>query len=211
MAGPPKTPRGLSSLLANPVLHGKTNRPYRGCGTSQAAKHAQRWPQAQITGIDCSATSVRRTEDLKGKYNLNNLQVHQLAVERVNELGMSFDQIVCTGVLHHLVDPDAGLRALRSVLNPDGAMHLMVYAPYGRTGIYMLQEFCRRVGIHATDGEIRDLMGALGALPPGHPLESILSQAPDFQLRHRLPMPYCIRRTVRIPSRNCLTSSRREG
>ena len=26
-------------------------------------------------------------------------------------------------------------------------MHLMVYAPYGRTGIYMLQEFCRRVGI----------------------------------------------------------------
>ena len=30
-------------------------------------------------------------------------------------------------------------------------MHLMVYAPYGRTGIYMLQEFCRRVGIAATD------------------------------------------------------------
>jgi SAM-dependent methyltransferase len=152
-----------------------------GCGTSQAAKHAQRWPQAQVTGIDCSATSVRRTEELKGKYSLNNLQVHQLAIERVNELGMSFDQIVCTGVLHHLADPDAGLRALRSVLNPDGAMHLMVYAPYGRTGIYMVQEFCRRIGIHATDGEIRDLMGALGALPPGHPLESILSEAPDFQ------------------------------
>jgi hypothetical protein len=56
-----------------------------------------------------------------------------------------------------------------------------VYAPYGRTGIYMLQEFCRRIGIHATDGEIRDLMGALSGLPPGHPLESLLSQAPDFQ------------------------------
>jgi SAM-dependent methyltransferase len=152
-----------------------------GCGTSQAAKHALRWPAAQVTGIDVSATSVRCTEELREKYNLKNLQVRWLGIERVNDLGMCFDQIVCTGVLHHLADPDAGLRALRSVLKPGGAMHLMVYAPYGRTGVYMLQEFCRRIGIHPADGEIRDLMGALSALPPGHPLETLLSQAPDFQ------------------------------
>src|SRR5205823_10870198 len=30
-----------------------------GCGTSQAAKHAMRWPAAKVTGIDFSATSVR--------------------------------------------------------------------------------------------------------------------------------------------------------
>src|SRR6201987_5992328 len=89
-----------------------------GCGTSQAAKHALRWPQAQVRGIDCSETSVRCTEELKKKYNLNNLQIHQVAIERVDDLGMSFDQIVCTGVLHHLADPDAGLSALRSVLKP---------------------------------------------------------------------------------------------
>jgi hypothetical protein len=88
---------------------------------------------------------------------------------------------VCTGVLHHLADPDAGLTALRSALKPDGAMHLMVYAPYGRTGIYMLQEFCRRVGIRATDEGIRDLITALRTLPPGHPLESLLRVAPDFR------------------------------
>jgi SAM-dependent methyltransferase len=120
-----------------------------GCGTSQAAKHALRWPAARVTGIDVSATSV--------------------------------DQIVCTGVLHHLVDPDAGLRALRGVLEPDGAMHLMVYALYGRTGIYMLQEFCRRLGIRATDDEIPDLIAALRALPPNHPLEQLLREAPDFR------------------------------
>jgi SAM-dependent methyltransferase len=152
-----------------------------GCGTSQAAKHALRWPAARITAIDCSETSVRRTEELKQKYNLKNLGVHQLAIEQVSDLGMSFDQIVCTGVLHHLADPDAGLSALRSMLKPDGALHLMVYAPYGRTGIYMLQEFCRRIGIRANDADIRDLIRALNALPPGHPLESVLSQAPDFR------------------------------
>ncbi|MEJ2301662.1 MAG: methyltransferase [Anaerolineales bacterium] len=152
-----------------------------GCGTSQAAKHALRWPTAQVTGIDFSATSVRYTQELKRKYNLNNLRVHQLPIGRVNDLGMSFDQIVCTGVLHHLADPDAGLAALRGALKSDGAMHLMVYAPYGRTGIYMLQEFARRIGIHATDEEIRDLIAALSALPPGHPLENLLHQAPDFR------------------------------
>jgi SAM-dependent methyltransferase len=152
-----------------------------GCGTSQAAKHSIRWPAAQVTGIDFSATSVLCTEDLKRRYKLDNLQVRQLPLERVGELGESFDQIVCTGVLHHLADPDAGLQALRSVLKPDGAMHLMVYAPYGRTGIYMMQEFCRRVGVVATDEGINDLVTALGSLPPGHPLENLLRRAPDFR------------------------------
>jgi len=152
-----------------------------GCGTSQAAKHAMRWPEAQVTGIDFSATSVRCTEELKRKYHLSNLQVRQIPIEKVNELGMDFDQIVCTGVLHHLPDPDAGLSALRGVLKPGGAMHIMVYAPYGRTGIYMLQEFCRRIGISATDDGIRDLIVSLRALPPGHPLENLLHETPDFR------------------------------
>ena len=152
-----------------------------GCGTSQAARHAVRWPAARVTGIDFSATSVRCTEALKHSNALENLQVHQLPLERVAELGGSYDQIVCTGVLHHLPDPLAGLRALRSVLKPDGVMHLMVYAPYGRTGIYQLQEFCRRVGIAATDEGIADLVTALKSLPPGHPLENLLRQAPDFR------------------------------
>jgi SAM-dependent methyltransferase len=152
-----------------------------GCGTSQAAKHALRWPAARVTGIDFSATSVRHTKALKQAHQLDNLQVHQLPIAQVSELGSRFDHIVCTGVLHHLPDPDAGLRALRSVLAPGGVMHLMLYAPYGRTGVYMLQDFCRRVGIEATDDGIRELGTALGALPPGHPLATLLREAPDFR------------------------------
>jgi SAM-dependent methyltransferase len=49
-----------------------------GCGTLQAAKYAVRWPAARVTGIDFSATSVQHTEGLKRKYQLDNLQIHQL-------------------------------------------------------------------------------------------------------------------------------------
>lgn len=152
-----------------------------GCGTSQAAKRALRQPKARVIGIDVSSTSIRYTQELKHKYNLENLEVHQLPVERVGELGRSFDKIVCTGVLHHLPDPDEGLRALRDVLQPDGAMHLMVYATYGRVGVYMLQEYCRQLGIGHTEEEIQDLANMLMALPPDHPLARLLGESPDFR------------------------------
>ncbi|MGD8270355.1 MAG: class I SAM-dependent methyltransferase [Desulfobacterales bacterium] len=152
-----------------------------GCGTSQAARHALRNPENRITGIDVSSTSIRHTEALKHKYELVNLDIYQLPIERVRELNQRFDKILCTGVLHHLLDPDAGLRALSRVLKSDGAMHLMVYAAYGRTGIYMLQEYCRRLGVGRSEKDILDLAHTLMLLPPAHPLANLLAESPDFR------------------------------
>jgi SAM-dependent methyltransferase len=152
-----------------------------GCGTSQAARYAMREPDARVTAIDISETSLRHTADLKRQYSLENLELHPLALESVRKLGRSFDLIVCTGVLHHLPDPDLGLCALRDVLNPQGAIHLMVYAAYGRAGIYMLQEYCRLLRIGTTAQDLRDLGSLLEALPKDHPLAQLLSRAKDFR------------------------------
>lgn len=157
-----------------------------GCGTTQAAKFALRWPRAQVSGIDVSAASVAFAERLKQKHGLDNLQVRQLPVERAAELGQAFDQVVCTGVLHHLPDPDAGLRALHDVLAPDGALQLMVYAPYGRAGIYLIQDYCRRLAIQPTAAEVLDLIVSLRALPPDHPLAPLLRKSPDLLTREGL-------------------------
>ena len=56
----------------------------------------------------------------------------------------------------------------------------MVYAPYGRAGVYMLQEYCRRLGIGWTEAEIRDLAASLKALPADHPIVPLLRTSPDF-------------------------------
>lgn len=141
-----------------------------GCGTWQAAKYALCHPAARVVAIDISPASLGHTRELAEKFDLNNLELRQLAIEDVAELDRQFDLIMCTGVLHHMADPDAGLGALRSMLKPDGAMHLMVYAPYGRIGVYMFQEYNRRLGVGTSKEEMSDLISVLKTLPKFHPL-----------------------------------------
>ena len=169
MTWPTERPRGNLEILV------------AGCGTSQAARYALREPDSKITAIDISETSLRHTRDLQKKYNLENLELHRLPIEGVQELARSFDLIVCTGVLHHLPDPDLGLRALRDVLRPQGAMRIMVYARYGRAGIYMMQEYCRLLDINASEDDLRDLGATLAALPIDHPISGVLRKAKDFR------------------------------
>ncbi len=157
-----------------------------GCGTSQAARYAIRHPLSEVVGIDFSGTSVRHTQALKTRHQLANLEVHQLPIQKVSQLKQRFDKIICTGVLHHLPDPEAGLLALREVLADDGVLNLMLYAPYGRFGIYLIQEYCRNLGIKHTDKEIVDLAQTLTALPPRHPLAQLLAEAPDFRRKDAL-------------------------
>ena len=152
-----------------------------GCGTSQAARYALREPDARITAIDISEMSLRHTRELKQKYHLDNLELHQLSIEDVGKIGRTFDQIVCTGVLHHLPDPVFGLHALRDVLNREGGMQLMVYAAYGRAGVYMLKEYCRLLDIGTSDKDLRDLGATLRGLPDDHPLIRVMRAAIDFQ------------------------------
>jgi len=151
-----------------------------GCGTSQAARYALREPDARVTGIDISGASLAHTRTLQEKYKLDNLKLHQLSLLDVLQLGQSFDLIVCTGVLHHLADPDVGLQSLRRVLKRDGAMQVMVYATYGRTGIYMIREYCQLLGITPSQPELLALAATLQSLPGDHPLAHLLSKNKDF-------------------------------
>jgi SAM-dependent methyltransferase len=174
--------RRARSLLLWPLEKPRPDRSIlvAGCGTSQAARHALMEPEARVTAIDVSETSLRHTRDLQRKHDIRNLQLHRLAIERIGELGETFDQIVCTGVLHHLSDPDIGLRSLRDVLARDGAMHIMVYAPYGRAGVTMMQDYCRLLGIGVRDDELRDLGETVQALPVDHPIAGVVKRAKDF-------------------------------
>ena len=187
-----------------------------GCGTVQAAHYAVRWPRARVVGIDVSANSLAFAQELKQRHKLRNLELHELPIEAAAELGETFDHIACTGVLHHLSDPDRGLRPLRHVLKASGSINVMVYAPYGRAGIYMIQEYCRRLGVGWTTREVHELAAALAALPQDHPLAALIATSRDFvteagladALLHPHDRPYSVPEFLAYLTRNGLTFGR---
>jgi SAM-dependent methyltransferase len=134
-----------------------------------------------VVGIDVSSSSLEATKRLAERHGLVNLELRELPIEEAGTLGTEFDQIVCTGVLHHLVDPEAGLRALRDVLAPEGALQLMVYGRYGRFGIDLMREYSQRLGLETTTEDIDDLRRVLGEVPSGHPISHLLRETPDFR------------------------------
>lgn len=155
-----------------------------GCGTQQAAQVAAGLPGARIVATDISGNSLNETRRLAEKAGINNLTLENLPVEETGALGRDFDLVICTGVLHHLADPDAGLGALAGVLRPSGSMHLMLYGRYGRTGVYMLQDLFRMLGIDpatVTGKDIARIRGLVEALPPTHPFGAVRDLHPDWR------------------------------
>jgi ubiquinone/menaquinone biosynthesis C-methylase UbiE len=137
------------------LFSGRLNfmRPFRalvaGGGTGDACimlaqQLADRRCPGEVVYLDISTASRQICEaraKARGLRNINFITGSLLDLPSM-PIGQ-FDYIDCTGVLHHLPDPSAGMRALASVLNPDGGMGVMLYGEYGRSGVYPLQELLR--------------------------------------------------------------------
>jgi 2-polyprenyl-3-methyl-5-hydroxy-6-metoxy-1,4-benzoquinol methylase len=99
---------------------------------------------AEIVHLDLSGASIAIAQQRAAIRRLSNIRWVQQSLLDLPTLGLGqFDYINCSGVLHHLADPDAGLRALLAVLKPHGGMGLMVYGQIGRMAIYQMQELLR--------------------------------------------------------------------
>jgi SAM-dependent methyltransferase len=116
-----------------------------GDGTIMLATHLARAGRpGTVTYLDRSGAALKIARARAEARGLTNIDFRQGSLLDLPRLGLGpFDYIDCCGVLHHLPEPDAGLAALLSVLAPGGGMGLMVYAPHGRTGVYMLQDALR--------------------------------------------------------------------
>lgn len=145
-----------------------------GCGTNTAQQNAAFLPNAKITAIDISDASLALARASAERFGLRNLELLKHPIEKVAELGKTFDLVICQGVIHHLEDPVVGLKALGSVLKPTGAMNVMLYGKYGRTGIYMLQELLRdRLGMKVQRDDLERIQTALTMLPDAHPFSIV--------------------------------------
>ncbi len=128
-----------------------------------------RGTDARVVHLDLSETSTRIAQERAKARGLDNIDWVRDSLLNLPQLDLApFDYINCSGVLHHLADPDAGLRALLALRKPDGALGVMVYGSIGRTGVYQMQSLLRRVQADGpTDGPARiaQARALLEALP----------------------------------------------
>ena len=140
-----------------------------GGGTGSATVYLAeqlRYKNAEVVHIDISEASIalaRRRAEIRGLDNIIWINDSLLNIPKLS-LGQ-FDLINSVGVLHHLVNPSQGLAALTTVLKRTGAMTLMVYATYGRNGVYQMQELMRH--INAGDEDIQSKLGRCKAVLAG--------------------------------------------
>lgn len=152
-----------------------------GCGSQQAAWFAFTNRDAEVVGIDLSEASLAHERYLQEKHTLTNLRLFKGDLRNVAELGAGFDMVICTGVLHHMADPDEGMRALADVMADGGVFAGMVYGASRRTGVYMMQDVFRRLGVTPDAEGIAFVRRTLAKLPTWHPVQFYISAAPELR------------------------------
>ena len=115
-----------------------------GCGTGVSTDYLCHLnPGAEILAVDISAGALdvarERLRRSGGAEQVRSLRQEQRSLLDLDDEGC-FDYINSVGVLHHLRDPLAGLKALGQRLAPHGLMHLFLYADAGRWEIHRTQQ-----------------------------------------------------------------------
>ena len=93
---------------------------------------ARQNPAATVLSLDLSRRSLAYGARMARRLGIGNVRFLQGDLLDVDSLDERFDAILASGVLHHMADPEAGLRALAGVLRPGGAIRVGLYSEHAR-------------------------------------------------------------------------------
>ncbi|HNS44105.1 MAG TPA: methyltransferase domain-containing protein [Alphaproteobacteria bacterium] len=156
-----------------------------GCGTGQeAAFYANMVPEAHITAVDLSRTSLayamRQADELG---YLSRIDFLHGDLMQVGKLDKKFDFITSSGVLHHLKNPDKGLEAIRACLKPGGRMSLSLYSKPARDFVLNpASEYIREKGYTSSLDDIRQFRRDLFTMTMDNPIMRCTTAADFFNL-----------------------------
>ncbi len=154
----------------------------------------------EITYLDLSTSTRKIAEERARVRGLENIRFETGSLLNAADYGQ-FDYIDCCGVLHHLPHPQEGFNALAKAVTPEGGIGLMVYAPYGRSGVYPLQEAFGTLLKGSPKERLKIARQIYRKLPDAHPFK-VNSVVGDHEqgdagfydlLLHSQDRPYTIR------------------
>ena len=112
-----------------------------GCGTGQHAINTSSvFQDSEVTAVDLSFNSLAYAKRKSIELKLDNINFIQGDLLNIGKLDKKFDIIESVGVIHHMDDPVAGLRSLRSALKDNGLIQLGLYSKIARRHILKFQK-----------------------------------------------------------------------
>jgi len=113
----------------------KANILVAGCGTGRHPINLAFNFHAQVTAIDITRRSLGYAAMMSQKYKVTNIDYIHMDLMECNQLNQTFDAIECSGVLHHMKEPEVGLKSLLEVIKPSGLIKLGLYSSTARESV----------------------------------------------------------------------------
>lgn len=175
-------PIPLKSLLEQHLPHvakpglpdGPVDILFAGAGTGkQVVQMGKSISAKNMLALDLSGRSLAYTHRKAMEYAMDNVHVGRADILKLGELDVSFDLIVCTGVLHHMADPLKALRSLMALAKPSTAFFLALYSERARSHVLAARNMIAEAQFPDTlDGIriFRDMARGLDADHPAYPV-----------------------------------------
>jgi SAM-dependent methyltransferase len=153
-----------------------------GCGTGQhAIESAAAWRDSKLLAVDISLASLSYAKRKTGELNLENIDFLHADILDLRSLNRQFDVVECVGVLHHMWDPETGLKVLTDLLKPGGLIKVGLYSEVARAQLTSSRQKASKLGAEPTDSQIREYRREL-LDAGGEELESLCEWSDFFNL-----------------------------
>ena len=126
-----------------------------GCGTGQQLVSKTSYENSRILAVDLSLSSLAFAKRKMQELNHSNVEFLHGDILNLKNLNRKFSVIECVGVLHHLKDPEEGLKILLSILEPNGYLKLGLYSEFARKHIVETRQFIKKKNIESNILNIR--------------------------------------------------------
>ncbi len=127
-----------------------------GCGTGQQLVSNASYENSDILAVDLSLSSLSFAKRKMQELNYTNIEFLHGDILNLNSLNKKFSVIECVGVLHHLEDPEEGLKVLLNILEPNGYLKLGLYSDYARKHIVETRKLLKKHNIDNNISTIRN-------------------------------------------------------
>ena len=125
------------------------------CGTGNHTAYASKYENAKIVGIDLSLKSLAYAKRKSKELGFENIEFIHSDILQLKNLNKKFDVIESIGTLHHMKEPEEGLKILIDLLKPHGFLKLGLYSEKARDYVIKTKEIIKENSFRATIADIR--------------------------------------------------------